>query len=78
MSTDELQIECSPVDTIIVAGGTSRSAVQTGRSISGASIDLTRLESGFTRSDPSPWLRVTLIDANGRRAWTNPVWRDEL
>ncbi len=78
MSVDELQIECSPVDTIIVAGGTSRSAAETGRSISRASIDLTQLERGFTIPDPSPWLRVTLIDANGKRAWTNPIWRDEL
>ena len=74
----ELKIECSPVDSIIVAGGTSRTVTQTGRSISSAFLDLNRLQKGFTLSDPSPWLRVTVIDSSGKRAWTNPIWLDEL
>jgi len=24
------------------------------------------------------WFRVVAIDAAGRRAWTNPIWIDEL
>jgi hypothetical protein len=27
------------------------------------------------RLDTSPWMRVTVIDRAGRRAWSNPVWR---
>lgn len=78
LANKELKVECSPVDTITVVGGTSRSVIQSGRSISSATLDLNRLEKGFTRSDPSPWLRVTVIDSSGKRAWTNPIWLDEL
>jgi len=73
-----LNIECSPVDTISVAGGTSRAARANGRSISKARVDLSHLHMGFTVSEPSPWLRVTIIDANGKKAWSNPIWLDEL
>jgi hypothetical protein len=34
---------------------------------------LTRAEIALTRVARSPWLRVTLIDRAGRRAWSNPV-----
>ena len=26
----------------------------------------------------SPWFRVTVIDAAGKRAWSNPIWWDEI
>ncbi len=73
-----LNIECSPVDTIAVAGGTSRTARAHGRSITEASIDLSQLRLGFTLADPSPWLRVTIIDNEGKKAWSNPIWLDEI
>ena len=28
--------------------------------------------------EPVPWIRVSLIDHGWRRAWTNPIWMDEL
>lgn len=73
-----VHIECSPVDTIAVVGGTSRAANAHGRSITKASVDLSHLRVGFTLTDPSPWLRVTIIDANGKKAWSNPIWLDEI
>lgn len=36
---------------------------------------MTRTEVPLGRCGPSPWLRVTVIDAAGRRAWSNPIWR---
>ncbi len=78
ISGDQLTIECSPVDMISVVGGTSRSALQNGRSISKATIDLAKLEQGWLASDPSPWIRITIKDALGKCAWTNPIWRDEI
>jgi len=75
---DILEIECSPVDTIAVTCGVSRSSVKSGRSIGRASLDLSRLDRGWLLEKPSEWLRVTLIDANGKRAWTNPIWRADL
>ncbi len=78
ISGDQLDIKCSPVEKIIVVGGTSRSASHTGRAISEASVDLTQLEKGLFVPAPSPWLRVTVVDASGKRAWSNPIWLDEL
>lgn len=73
-----LEIECSPVDTIAVTCGNSRSSVQSGRAIGRASLDLSRLDRGWLLEKPSEWLRVTLIDSGGKRAWTNPIWRADL
>jgi hypothetical protein len=36
---------------------------------------MTRAEVPLERLGASPWLRVTVIDAAGRRAWSNPVRR---
>jgi hypothetical protein len=29
----------------------------------------------LARFAASPWLRVTVVDAAGKRAWSNPFWR---
>lgn len=73
-----LEIECSPVDNIVITGGTSRAATHAGRAITKASIDMKKLETGLYVPEPSPWLRVTIIDHAGKRAWSNPIWLDEL
>ena len=78
MNGKEISIACSPVDTITVVCGTSRSAVRTGRAITDASFDLSRLEKGWLLKKTSPWFRVTVIDGAGKRAWSNPIWWDEL
>ncbi len=75
---DELTVTCSPVDTIVVLCGHSRSVQRVGRAITSATLDLKRLEKGWLLTRPSAWLRVVAIDHAGRRAWTNPIWRDEL
>jgi len=74
----DIAISCSPVDTITVICGNSRSAVRNGRAITEASFDLTKLERGWLVKRPSPWFRVVAIDHAGRRAWSNPIWWDEL
>jgi hypothetical protein len=79
ISGEELTIECSPVDTIAVMGGTSRTANRVGRAITEATLDLGGLDrSWLPQQQRSAWLRVALVDAQGRRAWTNPIWLDEL
>ncbi len=78
IENNQVHIECSPVDVINVVGGTSRSARAHGRSITKATIELSDLHTGLFVPEPSPWLRVTLIDSSGKRAWTNPIWLDEL
>lgn len=78
LAGDELTVVCSPVDTIVVLCGHSRSARRTGRAITSATLDLTRLEKGWLLTRPCNWLRVVVIDQAGKRAWTNPIWKDEL
>jgi len=61
-------VESSAVVSVIVQGaGTGAKAVH-GHS-------MTRAEVPVERLDKSAWLRVTVIDAGGRRAWSNPIWR---
>jgi predicted metal-dependent phosphoesterase TrpH len=61
-------VESSAVAAVIVQGaGTGAKAVH-GHS-------MTRTEVPVDRLNNSPWLRVTAVDAAGRRAWSNPVRR---
>jgi hypothetical protein len=43
-----------------------RSDVAIGEALTDAAFDLDKLR--------SPYWRLTVTDADGRRAWTNPVW----
>ena len=74
----QLRISCSPVDRISVTCGVSRSVVKSGRAITHAEMDVSGLDQGWLLEKPSDWLRITLIDNAGKRAWTNPIWRDGL
>ncbi|MGE0008758.1 MAG: CehA/McbA family metallohydrolase [Parvibaculaceae bacterium] len=74
----DLNVTSSPVDTIAVVCGHSRTVLRIGKSITEATLDLRRLEKGWLLTRQSPWLRVVVIDQAGRRAWTNPIWKDEL
>jgi hypothetical protein len=65
---DVVTVESSAVVSVIAMGqGTGAKAVH------GAS--MTRAEVPLARLNDSPWVRVSVIDAAGRRAWSNPVWR---
>ena len=78
MQGKEISISCSPVDTITVVCGTSRTALRNGKAITEASFDLSKLEKGWLLRKTSPWFRVTVIGEGGKRAWSNPIWWDEL
>jgi predicted metal-dependent phosphoesterase TrpH len=69
-----IEIKTSPVDTITVVCGNSRTCVKTGRAITSAQFDLATLETGWLLEKPSPWIRVTAIDNAGKKAWSNPIW----
>ena len=73
-----IDITCSPVGTITVVCGNSRSCVKMGKAITSASFDLAKLETGWLLKKPSPWFRITAIDHAGKRAWSNAYWWDEL
>ncbi|MFC2968573.1 PHP domain-containing protein [Acidimangrovimonas pyrenivorans] len=63
-----VEVECSAARSVIIQGvGTGAKAVH-GTSLTRARVPLDRL-------GDSPWVRVTVIDSAGRRAWSNPYWR---
>lgn len=66
---DRIEVAMSAVSRVIVQGQGSASRVVIGETMTRAEIAL----SG--RLAASPWLRVTLADAAGKRAWSNPIWR---
>jgi predicted metal-dependent phosphoesterase TrpH len=78
ISGRELTVSCSPVDTIVVVCGHSRTVGRTERAITDATLNIEALEKGWLLTKKSPWLRVVLIDNAGKRAWSNPIWTDAL
>lgn len=73
-----ITISCSPVDTITVVCGNSRTCVKTGKSITSATFDLNKLNKGWLLKKPSPWFRVTAIDHGGKKAWSNAFWWEDF
>jgi hypothetical protein len=64
---DHLVVDCTAVVSIIASGwGTGAKAVH-GHSLTQGKVPLDRLNN-------SPWVRATVIDAAGKRAWSNPIW----
>ncbi|MCX8508221.1 MAG: CehA/McbA family metallohydrolase [Rhodobacteraceae bacterium] len=62
-----VEVECSAAVSVILQGqGTAARAVH-GLSMTRASLPLERFRA-------SPWVRVTVVDAAGKRAWSNPYW----
>lgn len=65
-----VEVDCSAAVSVIAQGyGTAATAVH-GQSMTRARVPLTRFGN-------SRWVRVTVIDAAGRRAWSNPIWFDD-
>ena len=77
LSGKAIEIDCSPVDTITVVCGNSRTVVRTGKAITSAEFDLSKLEHGWLLRKKSPWIRVICIDHGGKKAWSNPIWLDD-
>ena len=65
---DHVVIESSAVKTVMVQGKGSRSFCVHGAGMTRTEVPLERLKG-------SPWMRVTIVDAAGNRAWANPVYR---
>jgi hypothetical protein len=62
-----LEVLCSPVEKIIVSGYGSGSIYREKAAMESAVFNLGLLP-------PKKWLRVTIIDKEGNRAWTNPIY----
>ena len=66
LGRDKLVVECSPAKQILVTGEGAGALRTSGAGLREAEFDLSKVE--------SRWLRVTVRDETGGRAWTNPVW----
>ena len=64
---NDVNIKCSPASVVMVVSKGSSAAYETGHEITEVTLSLTRvLKHGYGR--------VVVMDNQGRRAWTNPVW----
>ncbi|WP_102107644.1 CehA/McbA family metallohydrolase [Oceaniglobus roseus] len=68
-SGESVRVSCSAAATVIALGAGSAAVARHGESMTEAEVPLARLGN-------SPWMRVSVIDRAGRRAWSNPVFRD--
>ncbi|RLT38948.1 MAG: phosphotransferase [Chloroflexi bacterium] len=59
-------VRCSPAARIFVTGSHRQGRHAFGHGLTSAELDISDLD--------SPYLRVTVRDAQGKRAWTNPIW----
>ena len=79
VSPGEIRVECSPVQAIALLTGTSRALSVVGSHITSATFDLANVQKqAWVNPEQAKWFRIAVIDAGGRRAWTNPIWIDEL
>ena len=75
----EISIASSPVHSIALLTGSSRGLHKAGRHITAAAFDLSHIQRLAAQAPgAAKWFRIVAIDASGRRAWTNPIWLDDL
>ena len=67
ISGDALEIECSPARAVMALGRGSSSAFAHGRDLERVRLPLDELKAGG-------FARVVVIDEQGRKAWSNPMW----
>ncbi|WP_299729533.1 CehA/McbA family metallohydrolase [uncultured Tateyamaria sp.] len=66
VTEDEVIVTCSTASVVVVQGHGSVAPAVYGASMTRAVMPIKRLRN-------SPWIRVTVIDAAGKRAWSNPI-----
>jgi hypothetical protein len=73
---DEVRVASSPVMKVIVSGGGERYECRYGLGLTETRVPLETFHNGGHEVDPrlGAYLRITIVDAQGKRAWTNPIW----
>ncbi len=66
---DRLRVACSPAAAIFLSGRGSPHGALLGDGLTGAEFP--------TGAFSGAYCRVTVVDAAGKRAWSNPIWLDE-
>lgn len=65
---DKIRIRCTPADRIFVTGYAAQSVHIHGNGLTDVELSLKTVQN-------SPYLRITVRDSKGGRAWSNPIWR---
>ena len=65
----EVVVRCSPADWVMVTGKGPASVTASGHGQTEVKLDISKFNSSYGR--------VTVRDAHGNRAWSNPFWFDE-
>ncbi len=64
---DTIRITCSPVQQVVVSGlGAKYQRFH--------DVSMIEAEAKLPARETTPYLRITIVDADGRSAWTNPIW----
>ena len=66
-SEDQVEIICSPASSVIVLGRAAGS-----QQVFGNNLTHVTLPTNHVR--PGGFARVVVVDASGRKAWSNPIW----
>lgn len=64
-----VEVDCTAVVSILVQGHGSQMTYLRGETMTTGHLSLERLAG-------SSWIRITVIDRAGKRAWSNPIWID--
>lgn len=70
ISADRVRVSCSPAERVFVSGMGPAVVSEGGRGRTTVEMNLGEFA--------SPYARITVRDAVGGRAWTNPFWFDDL
>lgn len=70
VSNEAVRVQCSPAERVIAVGARASAVQVYGNGLAEAELPLSKFK-------PGGWFRVTVVDAFGRRAWSNPIWLDE-
>ena len=65
-----LTVTSSPVENVVISGAGHTAMAKTGKAITVTQFDLAKLR--------SEWFRITLRDAMGKMAWSNPYYKEDL
>ena len=68
---DDVAVECSPASIVMLLGRGSAAVAERGDALRRVRIGLGAVKRGGH-------VRVVVVDAQGRRAWSNPVWLDTV
>jgi hypothetical protein len=63
----KITVRCTAAERVLITGAVPGRQVRDG-------LGLTRCELSLDWLTASPYVRVTVADASGGRAWTNPIW----